>query len=222
MAARQAPPPTSQSAPQAEEEAEVDHYAAFADQLGLSAWEAEWMWGDKDKALADGIASGELSTTMQPPSPEVQRERDRERRKRRGATEYGRGATIVEGSSHGPLSEGELASAPGTPRPTSSPASDLPPSPSSRSPRPVRPRRAARPGRRQPMSRPSAETRADGPQPRVGATTVPARTTSPPRPRRRATTPAPGSACDAFTGTRPIHPCRDGHPLDSSAAGPRR
>ena len=197
MAARQAPPPASQSQSQSEEK-EVDHYAAFAEQLGLSEWEAEWMWGDKDKAIADGIASGEITSSLKQPSPEVKRERDRERRRRRG-----RRSTVAErrSSRAPPTARCQKASwlrpRVGRVR-ASSRASHRRRSRARGSPRLDRPRRAGRQGRRTtPASRPP-------------------RPTSPPR---AATAPRGGYPSTGMTTTRPLHV---GHRRGSRAAGPGR
>ena len=66
---------------------------------GMSEFAAEWMFGDQEKALARACRSRRVARQ----GDEEWKEKQREYRKQRGATEFGRGAAIVEGAGSGPI-----------------------------------------------------------------------------------------------------------------------
>ena len=77
---------------------------------GMSEFAAEWMFGDQEKALKMGVPFAPVARM----GDEEWKERQREYRKARGATEFGRGAAIVEGGGSGPVPKAKLQREPGT------------------------------------------------------------------------------------------------------------
>ena len=76
----------------------------------MSEFAAEWMFGDQEKALKMGVPFAPIARM----GDEEWKAKQREYRKQRGATEYGRGAAIVEGAGSGPVPKAKLQREPGT------------------------------------------------------------------------------------------------------------